>query len=115
MGVSQIALNLPFWSYEEIQAGASLKPEWQIEDSLIPFFGDWHDVFCLDLLSGQIVFLNDARKVLFAWATPSEFMECLIQELQQMPEGEPRPTLVRGQFSEDLRNKVKAMQKPGTA
>ena len=45
--------------------------------SLIPFYGDWHDLFCLKESTGEIVALNDEREVLCKWASIKDFKSCL--------------------------------------
>jgi len=74
------ALTMPFWSWKEIQAGLELRQEWEVDASLIPFYGDWHDLFCLNGNTGEIVALNDERKVLCKWASIKEFLSCLSEK-----------------------------------
>ena len=71
------ALTMPFWSWEEIQKGLELRQEWEVDESLIPFYGDWHDLFCLNEITGEIVALNDEREVLCTWASIKVFVSCL--------------------------------------
>ena len=71
------ALTMPFWSWEKIQAGLEQRSEWEVDTSLVPFYGDWHDLFCLNGKTGEIVALNDERKVLCTWASIKEFLSCL--------------------------------------
>ena len=33
------------------------------------FYGDWHDLFCLNADMGEIVELNDEREVLCTWGS----------------------------------------------
>ena len=74
------ALTMPFWSWEEIQLGLELRQEWEVSDSLIPFFGDWHDLLCLNENTGEVVALNDEREVLCSWASIKEFLSCLSEK-----------------------------------
>ena len=74
------ALSMPFWSWDEIQKGLELRQEWEVDKELIPFYGDWHDLFCLNGISGEIVALNDDRKVLCRWASVKEFLSCLSEK-----------------------------------
>jgi len=74
------ALTMPFWSWEEIQAGLELRKEWEVNSSLIPFYGDWHDLFCLDGNTGEIVALNDEREVLCTWDSVKAFLSCLSEK-----------------------------------
>ncbi len=74
------ALAMPFWSWQEIQKGLALRQEWEVDESLIPFYGDWHDLFCLNETTGEIVALNDEREVLCIWASVKDFLSCLSEE-----------------------------------
>ena len=48
------ALAMPFWSWDEIQKALELRQEWEVDESLIPFYGDWHDLFCLNDNTGVV-------------------------------------------------------------
>lgn len=74
------ALTMPFWSWEEIQAGLDLRKEWEVSTLLIPFYGDWHDLLCLNGNTGEIVALNDDREVLCTWSSINEFLSCLSEK-----------------------------------
>ena len=74
------ALTMPFWSWEEIQEGMGLRQEWEVDKSLIPFYGDWHDLFCLNGSTGEIVALNDEREVLCTWSYIKDFLSCLSEK-----------------------------------
>ena len=74
------ALAMPFWSWEEIQQGLELRQEWEVDESLIPFYGDWHDLFCLNENTGEIVALNDEREVLCTWTSIKDFISCLSEK-----------------------------------
>lgn len=75
-------LVMPFWSWQKIQQGLSLRAEWEVADTLIPFYGDWHDLFCLNEKTGEIVALNDNRETVCRWASVNEFISSLsINEL----------------------------------
>jgi len=71
------ALSMPFWTWPEIEKGLALRQEWEVDESLIPFYGDWHDLFCLNGTTGEIVALNDEREVLCTWASVKDFLSCL--------------------------------------
>ena len=70
-------LAMPFWSWEEIQNGLHLREEWEVDTSLIPFYGDWHKLFCLNESTGEILALNDAREVVCKWDSIKDFISCL--------------------------------------
>lgn len=71
------ALAMPFWTWQEIQQGLELRQEWEVDKELIPFYGDWHDLFCLNGTTGEIVALNDEREVLCTWTSVKDFLSCL--------------------------------------
>ena len=73
-------LVMPFWSWQKIQNGLKLRQEWEVDISLIPFYGDWHDLFCLKESTGEIVALNNDRKVLCIWASSKDFISCLSEK-----------------------------------
>ncbi len=73
-------LAMPFWSWQEIQNGLDLRQEWEVDISLIPFYGDWHKLFCLKESTGEIVALNDDREVLCTWASIKDFNSCLSEK-----------------------------------
>ncbi|MDT8282991.1 MAG: SMI1/KNR4 family protein [Gammaproteobacteria bacterium] len=73
-------LTMPFWSWQEIQKGLELRQEWEVDESLIPFYGDWHDLFCLDENTGEIVALNEEREVLCIWASIKDYLNCLSEK-----------------------------------
>ena len=73
-------LTMPFWSWEDIQKGLGLRQEWEVDKSLIPFYGDWHDLFCLKEDTGEIVALNDEREVLCTWGSSKLFLSCLSEK-----------------------------------
>ena len=74
------ALSMPFWTWDEIQRGLELRQEWEVDKQLIPFYGDWHDLFCLNGTTGEIVALNDERDVLCRWTSIKEFLSCLSEK-----------------------------------
>ena len=71
------SLVMPFWSWDKIQDGLKLRDDWEVDAALIPFYGDWHDLFCLNQNTGEIVALNDERQQVCKWASISDFIRCL--------------------------------------
>lgn len=71
------SLAMPFWSWEQIQNGLSLRQEWEVDALLVPFYGDWHNLYCLKESTGEIVALNDDREVLCKWGSIKDFKSCL--------------------------------------
>jgi hypothetical protein len=71
-------LLLSFWSYAEIQGTRSaLQADWEVPSHLVPFYGDWHTLLCLDKSTDSVVYLNDDRQELFRWATCQDFLDAL--------------------------------------
>ncbi|SHI61079.1 hypothetical protein SAMN02745181_0494 [Rubritalea squalenifaciens DSM 18772] len=56
-----------------------LREEWDVEDSMIPFYGDWHDLIAITK-EGKVVELNDHREVTYEWDSFENFKESLIEE-----------------------------------
>jgi len=70
-------LVMPFWSWQEIQDGLGQREEWEVDASLTPFYGDWHELFCLKESTGEIIVLDDNRNELCKWASIKDFMSSL--------------------------------------
>jgi hypothetical protein len=69
-----------FWSKSEIEASLDMKSDWEVSASLIPFYGDWHDLFCFDLTDGTILEIDDSRATIFSWPSFADFKNSLIAE-----------------------------------
>ena len=74
------SLTMPFWSWEDIQNGLEQRQEWEVDKTLIPFYGDWHDLFCINTDTGEIVALNDEREVLCTWDSVKVFLKSLSEQ-----------------------------------
>jgi len=74
------SLTMPFWSWEDIQDGLQKRQEWEVDAIFIPFYGDWHELFCLNVNSGEIVALNDEREVLCIWESIKVFLSSLSEK-----------------------------------
>ncbi len=74
-----------FWSLEEIGKAESHKSDWEVHDWFVPFYGDWHNLFCLDTSSSppSIISINDQREVLHRWITVNEFLASLKQVAEE--------------------------------
>lgn len=70
-------LNLPFWSEAEIERAGRIQEEWGVPKPLVPFYGDWHTVICLDPEDGTVQLIDDQRHVEYTWSTIKEFVQCL--------------------------------------
>ena len=73
-------LSMPFWSWQVIQKGLDLREEWEVDVSLTPFYGDWHDLFCLKESTGEIIALNDNREAVCTWASVNDFVSSLSEQ-----------------------------------
>jgi len=101
-------LVMPFWSWEEIQNGLSLREDWEVDTSLIPFYGDWHDLFCLKQSTGEIIALDDNRLELCKWASIKDFMSSLsVKEIEYDNE----PEIENEPLSSDLIERTIALKK----
>lgn len=67
-----------FWNEEDIAKSRSIQGEWEIPKSLVPFYGDWHTVICLDMRDGSVQQLDDERQISFSWPSIHEFESCLL-------------------------------------
>lgn len=74
-----IRLNGGFWAFAEIESGLKLRRDWGISEDLVPFYGDWHDVFCLSLSTCEVIYLDDDRRTIATWRDTETFMESLTQ------------------------------------
>jgi hypothetical protein len=94
-------LSHSFWSYAEI-VGASreLRSDWEVPPQLVPFYGDWHDLLCLDEVSGAVVYMDDDRSELFRWASSGEFLAAL-QHREEEPSDPAELDLVEVTFDPD--------------
>ncbi len=102
------SLAMPFWSLEEIQNGLRLRQEWEVDASLIPFYGDWHNLFCLKESTGEIVALNENREVLCKWASIKDFKSCLSEKEIEYND---RPQIDNVSLSPDLFEKSNGLKK----
>jgi hypothetical protein len=101
-------LNGHFWTYAEIKSGLALRQDWDVAEDLVPFYGDWHEVICLSLSTGEVTYLDDARRVIASWPDTEAFLASLVA---QMPEEAPAhaPRLMRTEISPSLTAKVQAL------
>ena len=109
------SLSLPFWSYQEIQDGLSIREDWNIAENLVPFFGDWHDIYCLDVTTSQIVYLDDSRNTVFIWPDTQNFIGCLTNEPATEESDAPEPTLISFHLSDEFRRKAESILKRNKA
>ena len=85
-GDNLISLSLYFWSWDEIVDGIGKREEWDISDNLFPFYGDWHDLFCLKIDDGSIISINDARGINFQWDDTASFKSSFSSKEIETPE-----------------------------
>ena len=70
-------LVLNFWSKDEIKNSEIVKEDWNISKDLIPFWGNWHDVICLNIKTKKIIYFNDIRETVTEWDNIEEFKKSL--------------------------------------
>lgn len=72
-------LGFCFWSLHEVEESLDKRAEWDVDDRLIPFYGDWHNLFCLNSssISYEVVAIDDDRNVVRKWKSFSTFKESL--------------------------------------
>jgi hypothetical protein len=105
------SLNHSFWSMSEIENGKNIQADWEVPAHLIPFYGDWHDLFCLDSDSGQVVSLNDEREIIDIWLCIDDFIASLSEVEVELTK---KPELVSYSFSPELREKANEFKKKNT-
>ncbi len=77
-----------FWSDADVTKAEAIRADWEVPNRLVPFYGDWHDLICLDMDSGRIVAIDDRRRVVADWSTPQEFADSLCSVSDEEPDGE---------------------------
>ncbi|MBA4029556.1 MAG: cell wall assembly protein [Planctomyces sp.] len=83
-GAMTIHLHHSFWKQTEIDRASEVKEDWDIPGRLIPFYGDWHDLICLNVETGAIEMLDDARRQIVSWPSHDVFIASL-ESLVEMP------------------------------
>ena len=78
-GESKEFLYHPFWELDQISNSLDLRGEWDVEDSIIPFYGDWHDLIAISE-EAKVIELNDNREVTHEWDCFQDFKNSLIEE-----------------------------------
>ena len=73
------SLVFSFWSMKKIEDAEKIKEDWDIKENWIPFYGDWHTLFCVDLSSPtpSIIYINDEREIIHRWETIELFVNSL--------------------------------------
>lgn len=83
-GKKKLRLPHPFWTLKSILAAiGDLQADWDVPKTLVPFYGDWHTVICLELKSGAVKMLDDRRKVVCRWASTENFVRGLSVEPEE--------------------------------
>ncbi|ABD82347.1 SMI1/KNR4 family protein [Saccharophagus degradans] len=105
------SLSHNFWSAAEIENGKNVQADWDVPAHLIPFYGDWHDLFCLDSDSGKIVSLNDEREIIYVWSCIKDFIASLSTTEVELTK---KPEIVSFSLSPDLLEKANEFKKKNT-
>jgi hypothetical protein len=76
---ADLPLVHPFWSTEQISKALPIRDEWDVPEHLIPFYGDWHTLFCVDssTASPSVIMLGDSRVIVHRWESFSAFSASL--------------------------------------
>jgi hypothetical protein len=69
-----------FWTWTKIKEALSMCEEWEVDFALTPFYGNWHDLYCLNANTGEIVSIDDDREVNFTWSNIDVFMQSFSTE-----------------------------------
>ena len=74
-----IRLWMSFWSWGDIEEAEDIKEDWDLLPNYYPFYGDWHDIFCIykDGEKESVVALNDDREVQASWSSVNDFLGAL--------------------------------------
>ncbi len=81
-GSTTLPLYHSFWSKKEIENARLVQADWDVPETLVPFYGDWHDLICMNIENGSIEMLDDARQRVFVWPSLDEFRKCLASNMQ---------------------------------
>ncbi len=90
-----------FWNFDKIKKSEELKEEWDISVNLIPFYGNWHDLFCLNVENNEIVYLDDDRDVLCTWSSISDFLNSF-SNVEEKPVNSSGLVECSGSFFDEL-------------
>jgi hypothetical protein len=110
IGTVEEELTLSFWSWSEVEAALPMRSEWGVPLHFVPFYGDWHDLFCLNEANGHVVALNDERAVVYEWESVAEFQASLLSRAAQ-GSSNIRPVLVASAISPELQSKINELLK----
>ena len=58
-----------------------MRQDWEVDADLIPFYGNWHDLICINELTGVVVMLNDDRSIIASWQDSASFVYDLSDEV----------------------------------
>ena len=82
-GSDVVPLYHSFWDENEISKAEEMKAEWGVPGRYVPFYGDWHDLFCLDRETGHVHSLDDSRTVVHSWDSISQFVRSLSNQEEE--------------------------------
>ena len=69
-----------FWTWTAIKEALSMREDWEVDFVLTPFYGNWHDLYCLNTETDEVVSINDDREVEFTWPSIDAFKQSLSTE-----------------------------------
>lgn len=79
-GEDWVSLTSNFWSWDDIQKNLKMREEWNVSEAYIPFYGDWHNLYCIDCRSHKVVSLNDERHIVCEWPSREAFEKSLSEK-----------------------------------
>jgi hypothetical protein len=84
-GRKVVPLLHPFWRMADISSAWRIQAEWNVDPPLLPFYGDWHDLICVDTGTSppSVVMLSDDRAVVHRWTTLRRFVAALCTVKEQ--------------------------------
>ncbi len=71
-------LDHSFWAIDEINESHADKVDWDVPSEMVPFYGDWHDLLCLNTNDGSIAQLDDKRTKIHLWPNVESFVQSLV-------------------------------------
>ena len=102
LGTKPENIHFRFWTFKEIEKSENIKLDWDLSGNLIPFYGDWHNLFCLDTSTNSIISMDDDRKVVYQWINIEEFISSLTN-VEEKP-SELKDVTCSGSFFENFKN-----------
>lgn len=81
-------LPFPVMNYDEIVQAKNVAADWEIPGRVVPIIGDFHDLVCLDYLSGKqpcVIAMDDERTTRFLFDRFDAFLDAPRVEIEESP------------------------------